>query len=73
MTELKVELTTEPISESKKEPTVMETTKNLNSSNLRKTIHSHELLQNGKEVFILHKGHQYHLQCTRNGKLILTK
>ena len=73
MTELKAELTTEPISISKKEPTVMETTKNLNSSNLCKTIHSHELLQNGKEIFILHKGHQYHLQCTRNGKLILTK
>ena len=65
MTELKTELTKEPIA--------METTNNLNSPNRHKTINSHELLQNGKEVFILHKGDQYHLRCTRNGKLILTK
>jgi hemin uptake protein HemP len=41
--------------------------------NQHKTIHSHELLQHGKEVFIQHKGEQYLLRCTRNGKLILTK
>ena len=39
----------------------------------QKLIHSHELLRNGKEVFIQHNGEQYLLRCTRNGKLILTK
>tara|TARA_B110000467_G_C17880755_1_gene244695 strand:+ start:263 stop:460 length:198 start_codon:yes stop_codon:yes gene_type:complete len=62
-------------SESKliKEPDVMEKKTNSDLPNQLKTIHSHDLLQHGKEIFILHKGDQYHLRCTRNGKLILTK
>ena len=56
-----------------KEPVVMEKKINPDLQNKLKSIHSHDLLQQGKEIFILHKGDQYHLRCTRNGKLILTK
>ena len=57
----------------KKESIVEEKKNHMNLKYQHKTIHSHELLQEGKEVFILHKGDQYLLRCTRNGKLILTK
>ena len=57
----------------KKESIVEEKKNHIDLKNQQKTIHSHELLQQGKEVFILHKGDQYLLRCTRNGKLILTK
>ena len=57
----------------KKEPIVEEKINHIDLKNQHKTIHSHELLQQGKEVFILHRGDQYLLRCTRNGKLILTK
>ena len=62
-------------SESKliKEPVMMEKKTTPDLQNKLKSIHSHDLLQHGKEIFILHKGDQYHLRCTRNGKLILTK
>mgnify|MGYP000082389727 CR=1 FL=1 len=58
---------------STQEPILMEKKININLPNQHKTIHSHELLQQGNEVFIMHKGAQYHLRCTRSGKLILTK
>ena len=57
----------------KKESIVEEKKNHIDLKYQQKTIHSHELLQEGKEVFILHKGDQYLLRCTRNGKLILTK
>ena len=57
----------------KKESIVEEKKNHIDLKYQHKTIQSHELLQQGKEVFILHKGDQYLLRCTRNGKLILTK
>ena len=36
-------------------------------------IYSDSLFSHGDEVFIQHKGEQYRLRRTRNGKLILTK
>ncbi|SIS72770.1 hemin uptake protein HemP [Neptunomonas antarctica] len=36
-------------------------------------ISSQELLNNKKELLIVHNGQLYHLRETRNGKLILTK
>lgn len=36
-------------------------------------IDSDQLFRNGDVVFILHKGEQYSLRRTRNGKLILNK
>jgi len=36
-------------------------------------IDSDALFRNGDVVFILHKGEQYSLRRTRNGKLILNK
>ncbi len=38
-----------------------------------KPIHSDTLFSDGDEVFIQHRGEQYLLRRTRNGKLILTK
>ena len=77
MTEQKHKLTQEHKSESEseliQEPIVMEAKNNLETTTQQKTIHSHDLLQHGKEIFILHRGDQYLLRCTRNGKLILTK
>ena len=77
MTEQKYKLTQEHKSESEseltQEPIVMEAKNNLETTARQKTIHSHDLLQHGKEIFILHRGDQYLLRCTRNGKLILTK
>ncbi len=55
------------------EPIVMEAKNHFEITVLQKVIHSHDLFQNGKEVFILHNGSQYLLRCTRNDKLILTK
>nr|WP_292918937.1 hemin uptake protein HemP [Nitrosomonas sp.] len=43
----------------------------LTSFNAR--IDSNSLFKNGDVVFILHKGEQYTLRRTRNGKLILNK
>ena len=40
---------------------------------LRTSIDSDALFKNGDVVFILHKGEQYSLRRTRNGKLILNK
>ena len=60
-------------SELTQEPILMEAKNNLETTTQQKTIHSHDLLQHGKEIFILHRGDQYLLRCTRNGKLILTK
>ena len=75
--ELKEELKNKLAEESKvrlnKESIVEEKKNYIDLKKQHKTIHSHELLQQGKEVFILHKGDQYLLRCTRNGKLILTK
>jgi|TARA_B110000438_G_scaffold284035_1_gene312661 hemin uptake protein HemP len=68
----KTELTQNPVPESTQEPIAMEE-KNPEIKVQNKAIHSHDLLHHGKEVFILHKGDQYLLRCTRNGKLILTK
>lgn len=79
MTKQKHKLTQEHKSESEseseliQEPIVMEAKNNLETTTQQKTINSHDLLQHGKEILILHKGDQYHLRCTRNGKLILTK
>lgn len=39
----------------------------------RKTISSEGLLEGRREVIILHKGHEYRLQMTKAGKLILNK
>jgi hemin uptake protein HemP len=39
----------------------------------RKSIHSDTLFSEGDEVYIQHRGEQYLLRRTRNGKLILTK
>ena len=39
----------------------------------KKSIHSDTLFSDGDEVFIQHRGEQYLLLGTRNGKLILTK
>ena len=36
-------------------------------------IYSDTLFSHGDEVFIQHRGEQYRLRRTRNGKLILTK
>jgi hemin uptake protein HemP len=36
-------------------------------------IYSDSLFSQGDEVFIQHRGEQYRLRRTRNGKLILTK
>ncbi|MFZ1853248.1 MAG: hemin uptake protein HemP [Nitrosomonas sp.] len=41
--------------------------------NTRKTLDSELLFSNGDIVFIRHKGEQYSLRRTRNGKLILNK
>ena len=75
--ELKEEVKNKLVEKSKaklqKESIVEEKKNHMNLKYQHKTIHSHELLQEGKEVFILHKGDQYLLRCTRNGKLILTK
>ena len=38
-----------------------------------KSIHSETLFSDGDEVYIQHRGEQYLLRRTRNGKLILTK
>lgn len=38
-----------------------------------RTISSEELLQGGREVFIVHRGQVYRLLHTRNDKLILQK
>lgn len=38
-----------------------------------KRIYSDTLFSDGDEVFIQHRGEQYRLRRTRNGKLILTK
>lgn len=71
MTKQKIELEETSESKSAQETTAMgKKTKDVFQ---QKLIHSHELLQNGKEVFIQHNGEQYLLRCTRNGKLILTK
>jgi hemin uptake protein HemP len=59
--------------ETRKESIVEEKRGDTDFVSQHKTIHSHELLKHGKEVFIQHKGEQYLLRCTRNGKLILTK
>jgi hemin uptake protein HemP len=71
--ELKSESESESESELIQEPIVMEAKNNLETTTQQKTIHSHDLLQHGKEIFILHRGDQYRLRCTRNDKLILTK
>jgi len=42
-------------------------------SNRSKPIYSDTLFSHGDEVFIQHRGEQYRLRRTRNGKLILTK
>jgi len=55
------------------EPIVMEKKSHADVRKKLLTINSHELLKHEKEVFIMHKGDQYHLRCTRSGKLILTK
>jgi hemin uptake protein HemP len=60
-------------SELTQEPIVMEVKNDLEKTTRQNAIHSHDLLQHGKEIFILHRGDQYLLRCTRNGKLILTK
>ncbi|MEO9061503.1 MAG: hemin uptake protein HemP [Nitrosospira sp.] len=39
----------------------------------KKSIHSDALFSDGDEVYIQHRGEQYLLRRTRNGKLILTK
>lgn len=39
----------------------------------KKTLDSELLFNNGDIVFIRHKGEQYSLRRTRNGKLILNK
>ena len=59
--------------ESTQEPIVMEAKNHFEITVRQKVIHSHDLFQNEKEVFILHNGSQYLLRCTRNDKLILTK
>ena len=71
--EAKNKLVKESKAKLKKESIVEEKRNHMDLKYQHKTIHSHELLQEGKEVFILHKGDQYLLRCTRNGKLILTK
>ena len=71
--DFKNKLTEKSKSKLKKESIVEEKKNHIDLKNQQKTIHSHELLQQGKEVFILHRGDQYLLRCTRNGKLILTK
>ena len=40
---------------------------------VHKSITSEELLQNVKELIIIHAGEQYRLRITSNNKLILTK
>ncbi|MEK7708445.1 MAG: hemin uptake protein HemP [Pseudomonadota bacterium] len=42
-------------------------------TDLSSLINSDTLFKNGDVVFILHKGEQYSLRRTRNGKLILNK
>jgi len=71
--EVKKKLVEESEAKFKKKSIVEEKKNHLDLKNQQKTIHSHELLQQGKEVFIVHNGGQYLLRCTRNGKLILTK
>ncbi|MBA2659487.1 MAG: hemin uptake protein HemP [Nitrosospira sp.] len=39
----------------------------------RRSIQSETLFSEGDEVYIQHRGEQYLLRRTRNGKLILTK
>lgn len=39
----------------------------------QKTLDSEWLFKNGDIVLISHKGEQYSLRCTRNGKLLLNK
>lgn len=41
--------------------------------NRNRRIYSDSLFSHGDEVFIQHRGEQYRLRRTRNGKLILTK
>ncbi|MDO9311532.1 MAG: hemin uptake protein HemP [Nitrosomonas sp.] len=42
-------------------------------TDLSSSINSDTLFKNADVVFILHKGEQYSLRRTRNGKLILNK
>lgn len=42
-------------------------------SDLKTSIDSATLFKNGDVIHILHKGEQYSLRRTRNGKLILNK
>ena len=42
-------------------------------SDQSKSIHSDTLFSDGDQVLIQHRGEQYLLRRTRNGKLILTK
>ena len=69
----KCKLTEEPTSKSIQELAVKKEENINNVRNQAKTIYSHELLQEGNKVFILHNGDHYRLRCTRNRKLILTK
>lgn len=39
----------------------------------RKVVSSESLFEGRKEIIILHKEHQYRLQLTKTGKLILNK
>ncbi|WP_279599989.1 hemin uptake protein HemP [Nitrosomonas sp. PY1] len=43
------------------------------TENTQKTLDSEWLFKNGDIVLISHKGEQYSLRCTRNGKLLLNK
>jgi len=36
-------------------------------------VNSHDLLQGARQLIITHGGHEYRLQVTNSGKLILTK
>ncbi|MBY0473766.1 MAG: hemin uptake protein HemP [Nitrosomonas sp.] len=58
------------------QPLTQSMTKNSHQSELTSfnaRIDSNSLFKNGDVVFILHKGEQYTLRRTRNGKLILNK
>ncbi|MBT3888663.1 MAG: hemin uptake protein HemP [Nitrosomonadaceae bacterium] len=71
--EIRNKLAKKPKSKLTQGPSVQDKKNYLDLKNQSRTIHSHELLHQGKEIFILHNGDQYLLRCTRNGKLILTK
>lgn len=43
------------------------------TESIQKTLDSEWLFKNGDIVLISHKGEQYSLRCTRNGKLLLNK